>query len=287
VASALKVGFALRSEVFHPATIQKAVSILDDLGVESVWFPDIAFDALELSAIALGATRKIKVGTGVIRIFEHSPEQLVKRVYTLNQASGKRFTLGVGTGARTGERAIEDFLKHYKQFVQIYPEKNELSVYFSALRKRMLNLALKEANGVIFNFCSPSYVSKLIGNAKRQNFVFAVYIKLFFAKQDSVASKMLIDEFLRYYSYPHYAAMFENMGVTKELESLKKGEISNVPESLLEISLYNPGKDALFSMLTRFLKVGINLPIIYPYVAGSTDYKLGVLSNLARSLVEG
>jgi hypothetical protein len=58
VASALKVGFALRSEVFHPATIQKAVSILDDLGVESVWFPDIAFDALELSAIALGATQK-------------------------------------------------------------------------------------------------------------------------------------------------------------------------------------------------------------------------------------
>src|SRR5580700_8958844 len=106
----MNVGFALRSSVFHPSLIVEIAPLLERAKVDSIWFPDagMSFDALDLCALALGSTRRARVGTGVIRAGEQDPGRLSSRVLTLSEASEGRFILGLGAGMARGPAAIEE-----------------------------------------------------------------------------------------------------------------------------------------------------------------------------------
>src|SRR5579871_1271809 len=96
-----KKGIALRSTVFTPSEIVKLVKPIDQSGVSHVFLPDIltGFDSLELSAASLGVSKGLKIGPGIIRLSEHSPAQLTRRLETLQALSENRFLLGIGTGS--------------------------------------------------------------------------------------------------------------------------------------------------------------------------------------------
>ena len=91
------------------------------LGYESLWLPEHTLpvelarpivdpevyrrnvDQLIALAAAAGATKTIKLGTGVCLVPEHHPVRLAKQLATLDFISGGRFQLGVGTGYVTEE----------------------------------------------------------------------------------------------------------------------------------------------------------------------------------------
>ena len=86
------------------------------LGFESLWLPEHTLpveleqpivdpevyrhsvDQLIALANAAGATKTIKLGTGVCLVPEHHPVRLAREIATLDYLSGGRFQLGVGTG---------------------------------------------------------------------------------------------------------------------------------------------------------------------------------------------
>ncbi|MDA4134456.1 MAG: hypothetical protein OK441_02690, partial [Thaumarchaeota archaeon] len=51
------------------------------------------------------------------------------------------------------------------------------------------------------------------------------------------------------------------------------GEIS-------EISLSNPTRSQARQLLEKFREAGVDSPVVYPYVAGSDDYKISVALRL-------
>jgi len=283
----MKVGFALRSTVFGPSTVAKVIPLLEKSGVDSVWFPATGqmFDALDMCGVSLGRSERLSVGTGVIRFTDYDVMALLPRVRTLSEGSGRRFILGLGTGVAIGRTAIDGLVDFSNRLRADYPEQQKPPIFFAALRQRILRAAYLNAEGAILNFCPPDYVQKTVPrDVSAKGFTLACYIKLFFAEKDAVAKKMLIDEIRMYDNIPQYHAMFKEIGSSDSISKLDPESARDIPDGLLEISSANPSNDEVGHILERFIRAGVNLPIIYPYVSGDDEYKVAVAERLASIL---
>ncbi len=280
-------GFALRSTVFSLHSIAKIVPILDASGADSMWFPNVGLglDTLDVCALSLGKTSRIRVGTGVVRPAEYGYDELLARVHTLSEFSGGRFILGLGTGTSIGRAALDGLAQVARRVRADYADPTRPPIFLAALRRRALSVACENADGAILNFCPPAYVKKITDTlASDSDFSLACYIKLFFAENDETATEMLADEFQNYNRIVQYHAMFDAIGVSDVIDGLTAGSRRAVPESLREISQANPSDSELRELVGCFRSAGVNLPVVYPYVAGSEDYKVEVVRRLASAL---
>jgi len=278
----MKLGLALRSTVFRPSLITGLVPVLDESGVDSVWFPSVgqAFDALDMCGIALGESHRLRIGSGVIRFTDYDSARLLARVHTLSEGSGGRFVLGIGTGSGTGQSAISGLVEAGRMLRAGYPEPRKPLIFFAALKRKILRAAYSNADGAILNFCPPGFVRKIIPDGAQKNgFTLACYIKLFFAEDDAVAKRMLVDEMKMYNSIPQYHAMFEENGISDTISSLRYDLA--IPDPLLKISLVNPGIHEIGHILEEFVKAGVNLPIVYPYISGDDAYRISVVKRIS------
>ena len=210
------LALALRPTVFPPHLALRIASQFDG-AFDSFWFPSIgaSFDSLELCALSLGASRRSRAGTGVVRLAEYDLGSLSNRINTLAEASGDRFVLGVGTGALAGRTALDQLVDNTEKLRASRIGKRTVPVYFAALGPKMVRAAFQHADGVLLNFCSPGYVRRVTRDlVRRDGHRVACYIKLFFAETDVAAIRMLADEFIQYDSFPQYHAMFEAMGLS-------------------------------------------------------------------------
>jgi alkanesulfonate monooxygenase SsuD/methylene tetrahydromethanopterin reductase-like flavin-dependent oxidoreductase (luciferase family) len=182
--------------------------------------------------------------------------------------------------------ALDNLVNLTKEFRAGYPkDEKALPIYFAALGPRMVRAASQNADGVLLNFCSPSYVSKVLpkGVESREGFRIASYIKLFFAESDAEGRRMLAKEFVKYDAIPQYHSMFEAMGISEALRSFRSRPESlrrSLPEEISEISMSNPTRKQILGLLRRFREAGVDTPVIYPYVAGEENYKLRVVMRL-------
>lgn len=283
----MKAGFALRSTVFHPSLILKIAPLLERADCDSIWFPQGRryFDALDICAVAIGSTRKMRVATGVIRAGEHDPAYLTTRVHTLSESSEGRFVLGLGAGQERGQAAIGRVEALAKMLKATYAGRPRPSIFFAALRGEMLRAALSSADGALMNFCPPSHVERIAPKgALPKDFTLACYVKLFFAESDATARKMLAEEFANYNGVPSYHDMFKQAGVADAIAGLKPG--SEIPEELLDIPLANPTRKQTAEFLKRFARAGVQLPILYPYVSGDERYQMAVVKDLASVIAD-
>jgi alkanesulfonate monooxygenase SsuD/methylene tetrahydromethanopterin reductase-like flavin-dependent oxidoreductase (luciferase family) len=279
----MRVGFALRSTVFTPSLVRKAAARLDEAGADSIWFPDVggSYDALDLCGVALGATLRARAGTGVIRAGEQDPVRLAMRARTLSESSGGRFVLGLGSGRATGPAAIDGVVALARRFEAEYRAEPRPPVFFAALRGGMVRAAVSAAEGAILNFCPPSHAEKVSPRGKApKGFTLACYVKVFFAPGDLAARRMLLEEVDAYDRYPAYHGMFAEAGLSEAIDHLEPAS-GKVPDELLEVSLANPENDEVAALLERFVRAGVDLPIVYPYVSGDDAYKVKVANDLA------
>jgi F420-dependent oxidoreductase-like protein len=92
---------------FDPKELIECVRAADRSGYESFWLPEAwereAFSTLAELAVC---TEQIKLATGIINVFSRSPALIAMSAATVDEISGGRFLLGLGT---SGARVIEDF----------------------------------------------------------------------------------------------------------------------------------------------------------------------------------
>lgn len=94
-----------------PDGIRRVAEAAEDLGFDSVWTtehivvgPDAVdpygrvYDPLVTLAWIAGWTERIRLGTSIVLAALHNPLHLAKQTATLQELSGGRFALGVGTG---------------------------------------------------------------------------------------------------------------------------------------------------------------------------------------------
>jgi F420-dependent oxidoreductase-like protein len=81
--------------------------LADELGYDSFWIPEAwAYEGFSLLTEIAVQTRKIKLGTGIVNVFSRSPGLMAMHAATLDEISGGRFILGLGT---SGAKVIEGF----------------------------------------------------------------------------------------------------------------------------------------------------------------------------------
>lgn len=90
-------------------TVLRRVRQAEDLGFDSVWFPDhpaeFAWNALTRMTAAAMATKRIRLGTIVTCVFYRHPVLLARQVADADEVSGGRVVLGLGIGDWPGEFA--------------------------------------------------------------------------------------------------------------------------------------------------------------------------------------
>jgi F420-dependent oxidoreductase-like protein len=157
----------------------ECVRAAEACGYESFWMPEAwGRDAfIELTTLA-SRTEKIKLATGVVNVFSRSPALLAMSAATIDEISGGRFSLGLGT---SGPKVIEGFhgvqyekpLTRLRETIEIIrlalageridfkgesfnvsrfklgfkPLRKTIPIYVAALRPRSIRLAAETADG--------------------------------------------------------------------------------------------------------------------------------------------
>lgn len=110
---------------FDKSELIECVRAADACGYDSFWMPEAwERDAFTLLAELAAKTERIGLATGIVNVFSRSPALIAMSAATIDEISGGRFRLGLGT---SGARVIEDFhgiqfkkpLTRLKETVQI------------------------------------------------------------------------------------------------------------------------------------------------------------------------
>ena len=104
---------------FDRRELIECVRVADSCGYDSFWMPEAwERDSFGLLADLAGKTRRIGLGTGIVNVFSRSPALLAMSAATLDDISGGRFRLGLGT---SGAGVIEDFhgLRYHKPVTRL------------------------------------------------------------------------------------------------------------------------------------------------------------------------
>ena len=168
----------------------KRARIVEEHGYESLWTTQLpgARDASLVLAAYAGATKRVKLGTGVLPIYTRHPTAMVQMAETIDEMSGGRFILGIGVSHRVTVEAMwglrldspVDAMREYltivresirtgassfegKYFTARWsysgPRRDDLPIMISALNPRMLELAGELADGVVLYMCPPRYIA--------------------------------------------------------------------------------------------------------------------------------
>jgi alkanesulfonate monooxygenase SsuD/methylene tetrahydromethanopterin reductase-like flavin-dependent oxidoreductase (luciferase family) len=146
-------------------------------------------DLTILASLAV-STNRIKLATGILAIYYRSPALNAMTAATLDELSGGRLILGLGSGAPRflaaqgidSKRKLDamreyieitrrilsgDSVQHEGRFhnltgvkLSFKPPREKIPIYLAARRERMLQLAGQSADGVFVSdgFCSESYI---------------------------------------------------------------------------------------------------------------------------------
>lgn len=90
----------------------RAAQLADELGYDSFWIPEAwGYESSTILTEMALATKRIKLGTGILNVYSRSPGLLAMTAATLDEISGGRFILGIGS---SGKKVIEGF--HARKF---------------------------------------------------------------------------------------------------------------------------------------------------------------------------
>jgi alkanesulfonate monooxygenase SsuD/methylene tetrahydromethanopterin reductase-like flavin-dependent oxidoreductase (luciferase family) len=99
--------------------------LAEELGYHSIWVPEMwGRDAFSILGLIAANTKRIKLSTGIIPVFSRSPAVIAQTAATLDEISGGRMMLGLGT---SGPAVIENWhgvpfdkpLQRTREYVEI------------------------------------------------------------------------------------------------------------------------------------------------------------------------
>jgi alkanesulfonate monooxygenase SsuD/methylene tetrahydromethanopterin reductase-like flavin-dependent oxidoreductase (luciferase family) len=221
------------------------------------------------------------LGTGVIPMRSRTPELAAMAAATVQERSGGRHVVGVGTGG-----AVPGALGRLSTYVSDVrdhlgdsrvPLPAPVPVWIAALGPKATVLAGELADGVILNWCTPERVAEAratirdaaIGAGREPDAVtIAVYVRAAFTER---ADEALLAAASEYVSYPAYARQFGHMGVEP------------TPDAVVEAVCLPGDPSAAHERLEAYRRAGADLPVVYPVLASGEgrDAALAALSALA------
>ena len=255
------------------------------LSYEAVFLPETgARDTLATLVGLAGETSRLVLGTGVIPMGARTPALAATAAATVQERSGGRHVLGVGTGGAA--RGALDRLRGHVEQIRSHLDGAGLAlpapvpIWTAALGPRAVRLAGEIADGVVLNWCTPERVAQAreamriaAGDAGRDPdaITISVYVRVAFSDRADEALRAAAAE---YVSYPAYRRQFEAMGV------------DTTAEAAVEAVCLRGDPDRARDRLDAYRRAGADLPVVYPVLARAegADASLAALRTLAPTV---
>ncbi|MBT2517889.1 LLM class flavin-dependent oxidoreductase [Streptomyces sp. ISL-90] len=184
--------------------IRALAPLIERLGFSGLWLNDVPNgDSLAGLRVAASVTSTLRLATGVIPLDRRPVEGL-----DLGALPMERTTLGIGSGAARHPVGLVE------RGIASLRRATGAAIVVGALGPRMRRLAAERADGVLFNWLTPSAAarahSELQGAAGERRVRSVLYVRTI---TDEGARAGLEHEADRYATVPSYAANFDRLGI--------------------------------------------------------------------------
>lgn len=197
----MSIGLTLPSRTGSMAHIARLAARADAAGFDALWSYEVFRNPLMVAASAAMATERARVGTGIMGAFARSPFDLANAAADVDDLSGGRTVLGIGTGAPEFLRAFHNFatkqpVARMREYIDVLrrsweflgsgtntpfdgehfrfrpPALNpwgerelvrpEIPIYLAAMGPQMLRLCGSHADGWIGYFLTPDMLESFV-----------------------------------------------------------------------------------------------------------------------------
>lgn len=258
-----------RREVLAWDELAGLARLAEELGYESVFAPEIGgWEAFTLLTGMATATDRIGLITGVVPLAAREPDRLAMGAASLQELSGGRFTLGVGSRESIERtRAVVTDLRArlaHDEGTDWATNSRPTPLYLAALGPRMLELAAELADGVILNWCTPDRVAEARSAIpRRDGFVLAVYVRACLSHVDEQAGEVLRIAASRYVAMDPYRMQFQAMG----LDASDAGGV-------VAATCIQGSREQALRRLEDYRDAGADVVVVYPVPAGEAASSL-------------
>ncbi len=245
----------------------------------------------------------MRLGTGIVGVFQRGPALLAQETAALASASGGRFVLGIGSSS---DRIVEgwngipfekplskvretlDFLdvalageRTATGFKLEAPPAEPVPIVLAALRGKMLELAVARAQGAFTNFLPLGGLPKVTAQLADAPEGFELLCRFFCIPGEREQVEPLARfMFSSYITVPVYADFYRWLGYGEQIEPMvaawesgdRQGAAAAAPWELIEDMFVFGSPAEMKERLAAFVEGGITLPILTPIV---TPDKLG------------
>lgn len=255
--------------------------------------PD-GFTPLTLSA---AWTERMRLGTGVVGVFQRGPALLAQEAAALADASRGRFVLGIGSSS---DRIVEGWngipfekplskIRETLDFLQIALEgkrtetgfkletapAHPVPIVLAALRGKMLELAVERAQGAFTNFLPLAGLPRVAEQVKDAPDGFELLCRFFCIPGEREQVEPLARfMFSSYVTVPVYANFYRWLGYGEQIEPMvsawesgdRQAAAEAAPWDLIEEMFVFGTPEQMRERLEAFVAGGITLPILTPIV---------------------
>ena len=288
-------------------TVEQVLSCsrkLNELKPDTVWIPETwGMENFSMLSIVSKENNFSKIGSSVINIYSRSPSLIAMGAATVDTISNKRLVLGLGTSTRP---LIEDFhgdkfekpVKRMKEYVDIIrliltgktinysgeifslkgfsllirPPRNTIPIYLAAVNQKMVELAWKIADGVIFYLRPKNEIKSTLAKMQNRKKIDTTLQIITCVHEDPEKAIIRAKKTIAFYVsvgkiYREFLALNGFKNETKNIfEEYKKTGLKNnhelVPEQMVNELCISGAPNECKKQLKQFRETGINLPII-------------------------
>jgi len=280
------------------------VVLAEASGYTDLWTGETAGpDGFTPLALSAAWTERMRLGTGIVGVFQRGPALLAQEAAALASGSRGRFVLGIGSSS---DRIVEgwngipfekplskvretlDFLdvalageRTETGFKLEAPPAEPVPIVLAALRGKMLELAKERAAGAFTNFLPLGGLPKVAAQLEDAPTDFELLCRFFCLPGEREAVEPLARfMFSSYITVPVYTNFYRWLGYGEQIEPMvsawqsgdRQAAAAAAPWELIEDMFIFGTPEQMQERLAAFVAGGITLPILTPIV---TPDKLG------------
>jgi probable F420-dependent oxidoreductase len=267
-------------------------------GYTDLWSGETAGpDGFTPLAVSAAHTSKLRLGTGIVGVFQRGPALLAQEAAALSDASEGRFVLGIGTSsdriiegwngipfekplskiretleflrpALAGERTANRFKLETKP-------RYEVPIVIAALRGKMLQLAVEKADGAFTNFLPIDGLPQVVEQVADAPEGFELLCRFFCIpgsrEEVEPLARMM---FSSYITVPVYTEFYRWLGWGEQIQPMldawdardREKAAAEAPWEAIEQMFIFGSPEEMKERLQRFVAGGVTTPVLTPVV---------------------
>jgi probable F420-dependent oxidoreductase len=268
------------------------------LGYTDLWSGETAGpDGFTPLVLAAAYTERMRLGTGIVGVFQRGPALLAQQAAALASAAPGRFVLGIGASSdRIVEgwngipferplARVEESLGFLRtalagertetRFKLETPPPGPVPIVLAALRGKMLRLAVEQADGAFTNFLPLSALPKVAAQLDGAAEDFDLLCRFFCIPGEREQVEPLArGMFSAYITVPVYEKFYRWLGYGEQIEPMvaawkagdRQSAAAAAPWELIEEMFIFGTPEQMKERLGAFVAGGITTPVLTPIV---------------------